>query len=458
MALTASANFFSQPSEWSELSTETNTEMPSPILFWSTSATRRRITPSASNRWMRFQQGVDDSPTRSPISATEREASSCSTIRILRSIASRRRLLGSGSWVTNSLMRRTLSRLRGYSTSSGENSSISSPLLRTTCRRRCRVLPQKLLNFSTLRCREGAPEAGAFQGCGRRGDAQGLAQLLSFGDRQGERAVEHVAGPQRIHRMYREGRGLLQLSIFVEPDRAARAAGARQKRGRQFRELPQCLAVVPDPGRLLQGLAGKHQMRGGGQKSFTQRHRVIDIDDHRNTAPAGFRAEIGAKRRAAAFGQDRVAVLQELLCRRQSYLPQFRIAEGDDGTFAARVDHDVRDRRHQAVHVNYVAGVDPLMCQLLENVAAGGFAGVAHRPADRCPAAQPHNSDCAVQGVTPADFLKMAGMLLGTARGKTWHAKGQVAHGHADTEDERRNPGCLGLKVHARVRHVCSWP
>ena len=29
--------------------------MPSPILFWSTSATRRRMTPSASSRWMRFQ-------------------------------------------------------------------------------------------------------------------------------------------------------------------------------------------------------------------------------------------------------------------------------------------------------------------------------------------------------------------------------------------------------------------
>ena len=33
IALTASANFFSQASEWSALSTDTNTEMPSPILF-----------------------------------------------------------------------------------------------------------------------------------------------------------------------------------------------------------------------------------------------------------------------------------------------------------------------------------------------------------------------------------------------------------------------------------------
>src|SRR3569623_3267446 len=40
---------------------------------------------------MRFQHGVDDRPTRSPISATESEASSCRTVRILRSMASRRR-------------------------------------------------------------------------------------------------------------------------------------------------------------------------------------------------------------------------------------------------------------------------------------------------------------------------------------------------------------------------------
>src|ERR1700691_3427281 len=37
---------------------------------------------------MRFQQGVDDNPTRLPISATASEASSCSTANILRSMAS----------------------------------------------------------------------------------------------------------------------------------------------------------------------------------------------------------------------------------------------------------------------------------------------------------------------------------------------------------------------------------
>jgi hypothetical protein len=37
---------------------------------------------------MRFQHGVDDSPTREPISATESEASSWTTARIFRSMAS----------------------------------------------------------------------------------------------------------------------------------------------------------------------------------------------------------------------------------------------------------------------------------------------------------------------------------------------------------------------------------
>ena len=62
--------------------------MPSPILSGSIRATRLRMTPSASSRWMRFQHGVDDRPTRLPISATDSEASSCTTARILRSMAS----------------------------------------------------------------------------------------------------------------------------------------------------------------------------------------------------------------------------------------------------------------------------------------------------------------------------------------------------------------------------------
>src|SRR5262249_9846848 len=46
------------------------------------------MTPSASSRWIRFQHGVEDKPTRAPISATESDALSCKTARIFLSIAS----------------------------------------------------------------------------------------------------------------------------------------------------------------------------------------------------------------------------------------------------------------------------------------------------------------------------------------------------------------------------------
>src|SRR6516164_855188 len=46
------------------------------------------MTPSASSRWIRFQHGVEDRPTKLPISATEWEASCCRRARILRSMAS----------------------------------------------------------------------------------------------------------------------------------------------------------------------------------------------------------------------------------------------------------------------------------------------------------------------------------------------------------------------------------
>src|SRR4029079_2952736 len=88
MAPTTSGNFLSQSCEWSPVSIETKTVMPRPTLSGSMMATRRVMTPSPWSFSSRFQQGVDDRPTRWPISATEREASSWTTARIFRSTAS----------------------------------------------------------------------------------------------------------------------------------------------------------------------------------------------------------------------------------------------------------------------------------------------------------------------------------------------------------------------------------
>src|ERR1700687_2230595 len=223
--------------------------------------------------------------------------------------------------MARSVMGRTLFHLRGGSPSYIENSSKTSPLLVGPGRASGVALAQKFFNFSTLRGGKGTTEAGAFQRCGGGSETQRLRQILLLGDRERERAMEHVAGAQRIHGMDREGRRWRHVLLFVEPDGALRAPGSRQKRWGQLRNLFQRLGVVGDAGGLLQWLAREHQMRRGGEQSLPQRHRTIDIDDDGNSSPARLDAEIGAELRAAALGQDGVAVLQQLVGIGQVDLP-----------------------------------------------------------------------------------------------------------------------------------------
>jgi len=157
---------------------------------------------------------------------------------------------------------------------------------------------------------------------------------------------------------------------------------------------------------------------------------------------------------ALALGQDRVAIVQQRIGIGQPHVPQLRIAEGDDGALAGRVDHDGRDRRHQVAHVHEMAGVDALMRHLIEDVAARCLPGIADRTADRGPAAEPHDADSRIQRIAAANLLEMRGILLGAARGHAGRAEGQISHRHADAEDPRRDFGRPDLKVHAWIRHV----
>jgi hypothetical protein len=68
---------------------ETKTVTPALIFTGSRIATRPLMTPSSSIFWMRRQQGVVESPTLRPISATGVVASFCRSARILRSILSK---------------------------------------------------------------------------------------------------------------------------------------------------------------------------------------------------------------------------------------------------------------------------------------------------------------------------------------------------------------------------------
>ena len=122
-------------------------------------------------------------------------------------------------------------------------------------------MAQKLINFSTLRGGKSAPETRAFQRCGGGGESKGVKQTLSFGDGEGEGAMEHIARAQCVHGVHRERRRLLQVLVLVEPDRTLRAPRSRQKRRGQFRDLFERLAVIGYAGGLLEGLAGEYQMR-----------------------------------------------------------------------------------------------------------------------------------------------------------------------------------------------------
>src|SRR4029077_19105063 len=180
-------------------------------------------------------------------------------------------------------------------------------------------------------------------------------------------------------------------------------------------------------------------MRGRVEESFAKRHRAIDVDDDGNAASPRLGAQIRAEFRAAALGENGRAILQQRVGRGQADLPQLRIAECHDGTFAARIDHDARDRRYQARHMHDVLGVDALMRQLLENISGGSFARVAHWPADRGAAAEAYDTDGGVQRIAAADFIKVAGVRFGAACGNSADPKGQIAHGYADTENPRGN-------------------
>src|SRR3954471_8670340 len=211
MARTASANLPSHSSEWSPVSIATNTETPRPILSGSTTATRFWITPSASSFWIRFQQGVDDRPTRLPTSATEREASCCSTPRILRSIAS----IPRSSWRKERSCEAAVS--GNYFCFEAQSVHTEKNILfqAGSTRQIASVLRQKRLDLGAARRAENAGPFGicAFERGGGGREAHSRANVCAFGEHQREGAVERVARAERVDDVYAECRELPQFAV-----------------------------------------------------------------------------------------------------------------------------------------------------------------------------------------------------------------------------------------------------
>src|ERR1700722_7494421 len=137
---------------------------------------------------MRFQHGVDESPTRLPISATDNEASSCRMARILRSVASIRssfpiRALAPGSYENREIL---------FFSEPGlsyciENNSISSfcfQCSRAGCHEGLDLRPTG---------RSGDPaKARALDGGRGGGKAHRLGLRAALGEGEHERAVKDV--------------------------------------------------------------------------------------------------------------------------------------------------------------------------------------------------------------------------------------------------------------------------
>src|SRR4029077_2105549 len=152
------------------------------------------MTPSASRRWIRFQQGVEDNPTRLPISATERDAFSCSTARIFRSIASTSRffLYGPSSWG---------SKEKNILAQAVRVLALIDPLRggRAGPRRRCGgILRQKGLDLDSCRRAGRAANARAFNSGDRRAKAHGVDLVSTLRQRHHETAVKSISRPERI--------------------------------------------------------------------------------------------------------------------------------------------------------------------------------------------------------------------------------------------------------------------
>src|SRR4051794_35664282 len=101
------------------------------------------------------------------------------------------------------------------------------------------ALAQKRHDFSTLRGSKGAAKACAFQGRRGGGESQRLTQFLPLGNGERKGAMKDVSGAERIYGVDREGGGLLDAALSIEPNGASWPPCARQERFRQFGDLLQ---------------------------------------------------------------------------------------------------------------------------------------------------------------------------------------------------------------------------
>src|SRR5437879_3259911 len=147
---------------------------------------------------MRFQQVVEDRPTRLPISATEWEASCCRRARILRSMAS---IAANPASEINAISDgggRMISSLPGVFEVYLEDYSPATEIRRQRAAlpacgaRRPLASRQQGVDLGAARGCHAAAQTRAFEPGRGRGELQRRDHVAAFRERERERAVEHV--------------------------------------------------------------------------------------------------------------------------------------------------------------------------------------------------------------------------------------------------------------------------
>src|SRR5271169_1704919 len=196
------------------------------------------MTPSASSRWMRFQHGVDDRPTREPISATERAALSCRTARIFRSIASIEIFF-------HKIGDMAIYREK-YSKSSGRLDGLPG---------------YQCLDLEPIGTARRSADARALDAGNCRAKAHGVGDALALRQRQEKAAVQRIAGAERIDGGNLEHRQVTQHAI-VEIDDVVRPVADGKERAGLFGDALEAVAEISHACRRAQALRGKDHVAG----------------------------------------------------------------------------------------------------------------------------------------------------------------------------------------------------
>ncbi len=196
-------------------------------------------------------------------------------------------------------------------------------------------------------------------------------------------------------------------------------------------------------------------MRGGGQQPLPHRHRAVDVDHHRNAAPDGLGAQLGAES-ARSGSRSRIAAQSSS-----------NSSVGGSFTFQSSGSRKVTMVRSPVSSIMIAEiGVTRSGMWMRCLVSMPSSASLSkmkrlevsaqHRPsARRSRRGRPAGRCRSRRSARCRRRSRRNGVAFSLEpRAGTPDPEGQVAHRHADAEDAGRDFRGAVLKIHAGVRHA----